>query len=242
MQSATDLKASRDELRARGLDFTDQARTRVWRWLYTARFRRLAPVPQLEKSWDVANAVRLIEHHVPDRVSPVLDMGCFNSEVLYALHGLGYRVLHGCDLNPLCRWMPFWTRIQYTVADLTATPYPDRSFAALTCLSVVEHGVAVDRFAAEARRLLLPNGLLVLTTDFDGTGGAHHIPAEFRVFGQPWRLYDPAALRELIGRFEAVGFSLLDPASIGAAHTDRPINWYGQDYTFALVALRGPIS
>ena len=80
------------------------------------------------KSWDVANALRVIEAAAPGRSTPVLDMGCYNSEVVYALHALGYRNVHGCDLNPLSRWLPYWHAVRYTPADLTATPYPDATF------------------------------------------------------------------------------------------------------------------
>jgi 2-polyprenyl-3-methyl-5-hydroxy-6-metoxy-1,4-benzoquinol methylase len=99
--------------------------------------------------WDVANAIRLIEQRVPNRDGPILDMGCFKSEILYALHKMGDRQVHGCDLNPLCRWMPYWNKIHYRASDITKTPYPDRSFVANTCMAVVEHGVPLDPLADE---------------------------------------------------------------------------------------------
>lgn len=238
LKSNDDLRACRAELKARNLDFSDPGRARFWRLLYQLRFRRVLPPADLLKSWDVAHAVKILESAVPDRDTPILDMGCFNSEVVYALAALGYRHVHGCDLNPLCRWMPYWNKVKYVFADLTKTPFPDGAFGALTCLSVIEHGVPVDALAAEADRLLRPGGVFLMTTDFDATGRPHDIDPQFRVFDQSWRIFTPETLDEVIERFRLRGFSLLDPSTVDRAHTERPVHWNHQDYTFALVALR----
>ncbi|MCA1686835.1 MAG: hypothetical protein LC745_12875, partial [Planctomycetia bacterium] len=108
----------------------------------------------------------------------------------------------------------------------------------LTCLSVIEHGVPVDGLISEADRLLRPGGLFLLTTDFDATGAPHEIDPRFKVFGQPWRIFDPDSLDEVIDRFRRRGFELLDPSRVDRTHTERPVYWNDQEYTFALVALR----
>ncbi|GAC1475134.1 MAG: hypothetical protein NVSMB9_26940 [Isosphaeraceae bacterium] len=238
LKSQDELRSCRSELAARNLDFSDPSRARFWRLLYRLRFRMELPPADFLKSWDVANAVKVLEAAVPDRETPVLDMGCFNSEVVYALNALGYRHVHGCDLNPLCRWMPYWNQVRYTCADLTRTPYSDGSFGALTCLSVIEHGVPIDALAAEAERLLRPGGVFLLTTDFDATGQPHEIDPKFRVFGQSWRIFTPESLDEVLGRFHDRGFRLLDPSRVDRLHTERPVHWKEQDYTFVMVALR----
>ena len=238
LKSNDELLACRAELNARNLDFSLPGRTRLWRLLYQARFRAPLLPADVQKSWDVAHAVKIIEASAPDRETPVLDMGCFNSEVVYALHALGYRRVHGCDLNPLCRWLPYWNSIRYACADLTRTPYPDQSFGVLTCLSVIEHGVPIDALIAEADRLLRPGGVFLLTTDFDATGAPHEIDPRFKVFGQSWRIFTPDSLDEVLDRFRRRGFELLDPSRVDRTHTDRPVHWQGQEYTFTLVALR----
>lgn len=240
LRSRDELQAAREALRARGLDFTQPGRLGAWPLGYRLRYRQPLPVPDFTKSWDVASAVALIEEHEPDLDAPILDMGCFNSEVLYALHALGRRRLHGCDLNPLCRWMPYWSSIRYELSDLTRTRYPDGAFGAITCLSVIEHGVPVGPLVAEARRLLRPNGLFIFTTDFDGTNEAHVIDPRFRAFGQSWRIFGRDELRALVREFEDVGFTLLGPSAIDLSHEERPIHWNDQDYTFILVAMRAP--
>src|SRR4051812_18966922 len=111
LQAKSDLAEARRRLRERGLDFTGGWRLLPWRLMYLFRFVKRPPFPDIVKSWDVDRAADLITRLVPDRDAPVLDMGCFNSEILYVLHASGYRNLHGCDLDAGCRWMGFWNRI-----------------------------------------------------------------------------------------------------------------------------------
>ena len=237
LQSFDEIGRARADLATLGVDFTNRSLTRLWRLLYRLRYR--APLPDADrmKSWDVLHALKLIRQHVTHS-SHVLDMGCYNSEILWALHRSGFRHLAGCDLNPLCRWMPYWHRIDYRLADLTRTPFPDASMGALTCLSVVEHGVPIDGLVAEARRLLKPGGLLVFTTDFDGTGARHEIDPAFRVFEQSWQIFSRETLRQLTDKFLQAGFSWLDAEQLSLDHTERPIHWNDQDYTFVMVVLR----
>jgi SAM-dependent methyltransferase len=238
LQTSGELHAARALLRARGLDFSDPRRAWAWRLLYRIRFR--APLPPADplKSWDVAGALSVIEATLPDRATPILDMGCYNSEIIYVLHSLGYRSVSGCDLNPLARYMPYWHAVRYTCADLSATPYAGGTFGAITCLSVIEHGVPLEALVKEVERLLRPGGLFVFTTDFDATGHPHEIDPAYRIFGQPWRIYSAQELLEVIDAFRARGFCLLEPSRADLSHTERPVAWNGQTYTFALVALR----
>ncbi len=242
LQSWQEIQKSREQLQERGLDYTDPLKTRFWRFLFDLRFRYrlLPPQPDVTKSWDVAKAVEIIVSTVPNKLAPILDMGCFNSEILYVLHGLGYKFLHGCDLNPICRWMFFWHQIRYCVADLTQTSYPDHYFAAITCLSVIEHGVPLDNLVKEVRRILRPGGLFILTTDYDATGKEHKIPEDFQVFGLSWTIFNQATLQELIQKFIDVGFHLLEPDRVLSTHTECPITWHGESYTFVMVALKAP--
>jgi SAM-dependent methyltransferase len=238
LNSWGELEDSRGWLNSRGVDFTQTYKAYLWRLMFRLRFRTPAQQTDKMKSWDVANMVRLIEELVPDRKAGILDLGCFNSEVLWSLHGLGYSDLHGCDLNPLCKWMPYWTSIDYKCADMTATGYPAGRFRALTAVSAIEHGVPIPELAREAERLLEPGGVILLTTDYDDSGMTHDTKGE-QIFGQPWHIFDRRGLQSIIDEFRAHGCELLKPPQEADwRHELTPISWNQQHYTFALLAFR----
>ena len=240
LQDRAELSAARKLLNEQAIDFSKPGTNRFWRALYRIRYRVNLPLADTIKSWDVLNAVQLIQAHVEDKSSPIADLGCFNSEILYCLHRLGYQNLRGCDLNPMIRFMPFFHRIRYERADLTATPYESGSLRAVTCLSVIEHGVPIDRFVQEVRRILQPGGLCLLTTDFDEASDQHRIDEHFRIFGQSWRIFDKKSFGEVVNCFQAAGFALLDEAHQKSSHNDRPIYWSEQHYTFIFAAFVSP--
>jgi SAM-dependent methyltransferase len=238
LQSWQELEDARSWLRTRGIDFTEASKARIWRLLYTLRFRTKAPPADKLKSWDVANMVQLIEKLAPEKDAPILDLGCFNSEILWCLHGLGYTKLHGCDLNPLCEWMPFWSSVQYKTSDMTRTEYGAKQFRVLTAVSAIEHGVPIPALAREARRLLQPGGLFLLTTDYDGTGAQHDTEREL-IFGQTWTIFSRTGLQAVVDEFRANGLELLSEVSDADwNHPSRPVKWNGQDYTFALLVFQ----
>lgn len=238
VKSIAELIEYRQLLRDRNLDFSLPKLTLHWWWYYSLRYLARPLSVNTSKGFDVYNAIELISEYVPDKNAAILDLGCFGSEILYALHALKYRNLYGCDLNPRCRRMPFWTSINYCVADLTRTPYPDKFFSALTCISVIEHGISLADFVSETKRLLRPGGLLIITTDYDGTGAKHEVDPEFRMFGQTWMIFDRGKLFELVDEFKSAGFTLLKEDQIDAMHTECPIRWNGEDFTFVMVALK----
>lgn len=242
LRSNAQIREARAALKARGADHSRPGRLWLWRLLYGVRYRRLLPAADVTKSWDVHNALTLIERLQPERRTPILDLGCFNSEILYVLHALRYRRLAGCDLNPMCRWMPYWHRIRYEWCDLTHTPFLDSAFGAITCVSVVEHGVDVDALAAEANRLLRPAGLFFLTTDYDADGAAAAAGGAEQHFGQAWTVFDRPGVERMVETFERRGLRLLHPQERDLSHSERPIFWGGRRYTFLLAAFlkQGP--
>ncbi len=187
--------------------------------------------PEWTKSWDVARTVALVRERVT-RDEPVLDMGCVNSEVLWSLARLGYQNLTGCDLDQVCLAGPFGDTIHYSVQDLTQTSFTPASFRAITCISVIEHGVNEARFLEEARRLLLPGGYLVVSTDYwpdpISTFGVE-------AFGLPWRIFARKDIEAFLGSCVELG---LEP--LGALNWREPspvISWQARRYSFAWMAL-----
>ncbi len=124
----------------------------------------LKPHKAREKNWDFLHAFSLIMAQL-SRDAVIVDMGTGSSDstILRWLALYGYRNLHGCDLEIT----PYTEGpINYTVQNIEATSYPDAWADAITCLSVIEHGVDAPRFLAECYRVLKPGGLLTLSTDF----------------------------------------------------------------------------
>jgi SAM-dependent methyltransferase len=134
--------------------------------------------------------------------------------------------------------MPYWNKIRYDVADLTHTSYPDHTFALITCISVIEHGVPAQALVTEVARLLKPGGIFVFTTDYDGTGQTHAVAPELRPFGLDWKIFSRPELWKLIDTFKCGGLSLLEPDNINDHHGATPIKWEGESFTSVMVALR----
>lgn len=184
------------------------------------------------KSWDVLRTVEFIEQHVPkDRA--VLDIGAYASEILVALHRLGYRRLAGVDLDPAVRRMPHGNAIKYEVADFLQTPFADGAFDAITSISVIEHGFQSDRLLKEMSRLLRPGGYFIASFDYwpdkiDTTGTTF--------FGMSWTIFSKSDVRSFID--DASRFGLRPMSEIVMDANERPISCGGKQYTFGWIALQ----
>ncbi len=188
-----------------------------------------------EKNWDHLAAVSTILAQTKSNAR-ILDAGAeIYSNVLPALFLYGYRELHGVNLSftSLTRRGP----ICYLPGDLTRTPYPDGFFDAITCMSVIEHGVALDDYFREMWRLLKPGGLLITSTDYYPT------PIDTRrqsVHGAPIRIFSRPEIEAAIDLARSIGFEPTGSLDLDCA--EKPIRWeqFGLDYTFVLFTLRKP--
>ena len=185
------------------------------------------------KNWDLLVALGTILDHTKP-ADPVLEMGAPRySRLLPWLALYEYRALDGIDLvfDAELRDGP----IRYRRMDLTATTFPDGAFAAIACLSVVEHGVDIERYLAEASRLLRPGGVLVTSTDFwcepvDTSG--------LEAYGGTVRIFDPGDLAGWLEIAARHGLAPVRPLELGCR--ERVVTWerLGLRYTFANVVLR----
>jgi len=188
-----------------------------------------------EKNWDHLAAVSTILANTA-RSARILDAGAeIYSNVLSTLFLYGYRELHGINLSfsaPTRRGP-----IRYIPGDLTHTPYPDSFFDAITCLSVIEHGVPLPEYFREMYRLLKANGLLITSTDY------HPIPIDTRgqmTHGTPIKIFSRADIESALELAKAAGFELTGQVDLSSEET--PIRWepFGLEYTFLLFTLRKP--
>jgi SAM-dependent methyltransferase len=186
-----------------------------------------------EKNWDHLAAVSTILAHTPTSAC-ILDAGAeFYSNVLPALFAYGYRELYGinlCFTDPARRGP-----IRYLPGDITRAPFPDAFFDAITCLSVIEHGVPLERYFREMHRLLKPEGLLITSTDYYPT------PIDTRgmfAHGGPIRIFSKPEIQSALSLAEGIG--LKPTGSIDLECEEKPIRWeaYGLEYTFVLFTLQ----
>lgn len=189
-------------------------------------------VGEFGKGWDVLKTVEFIERNLPPE-APVLDIGAFASEILPILHRLGYGNLTGIDLNPRIKEMPNGGTIRYDAGNFLESTYPDGSFAAITAISVIEHGLDTPRLLREVARLLADGGYFVASFDYwptkiDTSG--------VRPFGLSWTIFSRPELEEFVAA--AGDYGLIPVGQLNFKTGEKPISWEGREYTFGWLALR----
>lgn len=184
------------------------------------------------KSWDVLKTVEFIESHA-GKDAPILDIGAYASELPLILHRLGYRRVAAVDLNPDIVKMPFAGAIDYRVGDFLCAPFPDRYFAAVTAISVIEHGFNGEALAAEVARLLKPGGYFIASFDYwpekISTDG-------IKLFNMTWTIFS----RDEIEGFLSVasGYALEPVGELAFDAQEQTVACFGRDYTFAWLVLK----
>ena len=192
-----------------------------------ARRLRLPLHHDRPKNWDALGALSVVLEHTSTG-EPVVDAGSARySSVLPWLRLYGYTDLTGLNLEfgaPTTR-----DGVVFRFGDVTSTDFPDAALGAVTCMSVIEHGVPIEAFLRESARILRDGGVLVVSTDYaatppDTTGKI--------AYGQPVRIFGPDGIRELIEQAAAVGLRLL--GTFAPEHAENPVRWKRQalDYTF----------
>jgi SAM-dependent methyltransferase len=186
-----------------------------------------------EKNWDhLAAASTILTHTSP--TARILDAGAeFYSNVLPALFVYGYRELYGINLSftEPARRGP----IRYLPGDITSAPFTDAFFDAITCMSVIEHGVPLDVYFREMHRLLKPGGLLITSTDYFPT------PIDTRgmtAHGSPIKIFSRPEIESALALAQNFGFQLT--SSFDLECSEKPVRWeeYGLEYTFVIFTLR----
>jgi SAM-dependent methyltransferase len=188
-----------------------------------------------EKNWDHLAAVCYIMAQT-SRSARILDAGAeLYSNVLPALFRNGYRDLYGINLSftTMARRGP----IRYLPGDLTKTPFAERSFEAITCLSVLEHGVPLESYFREMHRLLKPGGCLITSVDYYPT------PIDTRglvAHGSPIKVFSKPEIEAALALARDIGLRLTGNVDLDCE--EKPVRWepFGVEYTFLIFTLRKP--
>jgi len=211
--------------------------------------RGLCPSTDPEKVWDNLLAVEILDSI--GRQAAILDVGCRSGILLPWLTQTGFDDLWGVDtrlpLPPIkaaiTKWQPrtlaasvrhllkHWRRLRRASGE--RLPFPDGQFAAVTCMSVIEHGVNVDRFLEEAYRVLAVGGHLIISTDF----WYEPLARTSRLFGAPDVVFAPAQIETILSSAARLGFEVPPSPPPDASGAVPMVKFGGQSYTFLLMLL-----
>lgn len=185
----------------------------------------------LPKNWDSLVALAAILKRT-DKTATILDAGAeIYSTILPWLSSLGYQNLFGINLvfdRPIQSGS-----IVYEYGDLTQTKYAENSFDAITCLSVIEHGVDLGAYFQEMSRLLKPGGILITYTDYY----AEPIDTQNKVaFGVPVRIFSRSQVEEILELAASFDLNLTSPIQLECV--DQVISWLELSYIFVVFTLQ----
>lgn len=233
LQTEKQISDSRAALLARGMPKLETAS--MIRLKGLAKRFGVDPAPSvgdLVKSWDVLETLLFLEKSLP-KDAAILDMGAYSSEILVLLDKAGFTDLTGVDLNPKLKRMPAADRIRYVIADFMATELPSASYAAMTSISVIEHGYNPRGLFTEVARLLRPEGYFIASFDYwpdkIATPGVRFFDMDWLIFSRQ----DVEAMIEV-----AATYGLHPVGDLRFEGTEKAIRHGGFAYTFGWIAFQ----
>ncbi|MEQ1834101.1 MAG: class I SAM-dependent methyltransferase, partial [Candidatus Eisenbacteria bacterium] len=114
---------------------------------------------------------------------PLLDVGCGSGGTLRLMRELGWDA-EGIDLDPQAIAVANHAGLRARVGTFESSELPERHYAAVTSIHVIEHVDDPAAFLRHCRRVLRPGGRVALTTPNAASLGS-------RVFGSRWRGLEP---------------------------------------------------
>ena len=203
----------------------EKAAEQVWRLGLPAHF-------QSEKNWDSLTALDCILRRT-DKTAMILDAGTeLYSVILPCLFLYGYKNLIGINLvfdQPLGLGT-----IRYEYGDIANTTFRENTFDAITCLSVIEHGINLQDYFREASRILKVGGFLITSTDY------YPSPIDTRngiAYGVPIHIFTKEEIMAALDTARDFGLELTSPLSFESK--DKTVRWEEFDlcYTFMVFTL-----
>jgi SAM-dependent methyltransferase len=181
------------------------------------------------KDFDIANICQEL------KAGDLLDMGSSGSWILQNAVKMGIKGKKcGIDLSP--HESPI-AEVEYTIGDLMATPYKNKSFDTITCLSVIEHEVDFDKLAKECSRLLRKGGNLYISFDY-WNPKVDTTDVGTKLYGLKWNILDASDVSKLEVSLGNEGLRMT--SNMNWTTGDAVINNqfcapYGKAYTFGLM-------
>jgi SAM-dependent methyltransferase len=189
--------------------------------------------PDLPKNWDSLAALIMILKHTSNNACIMDAGGEYYSSILPLLRSLGYKNLIATNLSfvkPVRK-----NKIRYEPGDITQTRFQDNTFDAVTSLSVIEHGVDIEKYFSEMSRIIKPNGILFTSTDY------WKEPVDTRnqiAFDAPIKIFTKEDILTFIDIAKENGFTLLGELDLTCV--EKVVHWQPFDlrYTFIYFTLQ----
>ena len=196
-----------------------------------------------QKNWDTLKALYYVIK-ATGPTSNILDAGGgLHSPILNTLSMFKYNNLYACDVVDV-NYSPerFSKLIKFSLQNIENTDYPDEFYDAVTCLSVVEHGIDPNKFFAEMCRIVKKDGLLIITTDYwpeyiDCSGIYPYGPD-----APEMKVYTARDIKALVQIGNAYGFELCTPLILDVE--EKAVRWdeVDREYTFIFLALKKSVN
>ena len=228
LQDKIQISNAREELIIRGCSCIDSSFQKLKRRIGLSRS---TPVGDVIKSWDVLSTLEFIEQNVAND-EPILDIGCYASEVPVALYKMGYTNITGADLNPGLQKMPYSDSINYVETNFMKTKFEDTYFNAITSISVIEHGFDGEALLKEVSRIL-KTGYFIASFDYwpekiDTTG--------VTFFDMDWTIFSRQDIVEFVEM--AAQYGLIPNGEMMYDAQDKPIDCADKQYTFGWLVFK----
>ena len=229
LQNKKQISTARHELEKKGASCLE---SRLLPFLRKYKLVGGVTLGDFVKSWDVLKTLEFIESNI-QKGEPIIDFGSYASEILIALHKMGYSNLTGADLNPNLKKMPHQETINYEFTNFLKTNFADGSYKAITSISVIEHGFDAAALLNEVSRLLQPGGYFIASFDYwpqkiDTTG--------ITFFGMDWNIFSENEIIDFVEQAKSYGLTAEGEMSYSGQET--PIECGGKSYTFGWLVLK----
>jgi|694.fasta_scaffold117356_2 SAM-dependent methyltransferase len=224
LKSQEEYLDSRESLIKANLSFLNEKRSLIKRSLLTPK------TGDILKSWDLELAISEIKKTFTTDAQ-IIDFGAYGSEIPWCLDRLGYRNIHGIDLNPDILNYPK-SSINWVVDDYYKSQFEENSADCITAISVIEHGYDPIKLIREAHRLLKTSGKFIFSFDYWPT--KIDTSKEY-IFDMTWTILSKEEFETLVDLAQDYGFQLVGKEE--ELPSVPVISYNDRDYTFAFVVL-----
>jgi len=186
-----------------------------------------------QKNWDSLAALSTILKRTNIN-SNILDAGSeLYSMILPWLFLYGYKNLTG--INTVFNYPVKRGMVRYRYGDITKTSFTNSSFDAISCLSVIEHGVDLHAYFKEMARILKQDGVLITSTDyFDSPIDTENLNA----YGEPIHIFSKSEIIIAIEIAKQYNLELTGPVDLNC--NEKAVRWtkHNLEYTFLMLTMQ----